>query len=212
MGFTPGSPQEYWDYMEELVDAGAMDSAEKGVEDRGTPVEQSDFSQGERIAHIWPANGLGTAQESIDTAAPGHELAILPRPSGPDGLGNTFWLSGLAISENCDNVAAAASFIAFFVNDEGAAIAFKADNGATTNTENLQAVLSDPESSESKRAELDLYDYRPFRRPSPGLRSRPHQEHKNAQAPAPRQSGSPDHIKREKRDGKSPGTAITELA
>lgn len=157
IGFTPEGAQGYWEFLQELIDAGAMDSAEKGVEDRGIPVEQSDFAQGDRIAHSWPANGLAAAQESIDTVAPGHELAIFPLPSGPEGLGNAFWLSGLAISENCDNVAAAADFIDFFVNDEEAALAFRADNGATTNTANLQTLLEEGDISDAKVAELELY-------------------------------------------------------
>lgn len=159
IGFTSETVVDFWEWNQELIDAGAMDSAEKGVEDRGTPIEQSDFAQGNRIAQIWPANGLGTAQESIDTAAPGHELATFPLPAGPEGLGNAFWLSGLAISENCDNVAAAASFIDFFVNDEDGALAFRADNGATTNTANLQTLLDEGEISEAKVAELELYNF-----------------------------------------------------
>ena len=157
IGFTAGTVQAYWEWVAELADAGAIDSPERGVETRGQPVEQSDFAQGTRAAHIWPANALGTVQGAIDQVEPGNVLAVYPLPSGPDGPGNALWLSGLAIAENCDNVDTAASFIDFFVNDGEAALAYASDNGANTNTENLQLLLDSPDISDAKKSELELY-------------------------------------------------------
>lgn len=157
IGFTADTVQAYWEWTDSLAAAGAIDSAERGVETRGQPVEQSDFAQGNRVAHIWPANALGTVQGAIDQAAPGNVLDVYPLPTGPDGPGNALWLSGLSIAENCDNVATAASFIDFFVNDPDAAMAFASDNGATTNTANLAALLGSSEFTDAKKAELVLY-------------------------------------------------------
>jgi multiple sugar transport system substrate-binding protein len=157
VGFETETVQSYWEWINDLEARGVIDSAEVGVEQRGQPVEQSDFASGNRAAHIWPANALGTVQEAINQAAPGQELAVFPLPTDDGGPGNALWLSGLAIAENCDNVATAASFIDFFVNDPAAAVAFGSDNGANTNTENLKAVLEDPELTDAKRAELELY-------------------------------------------------------
>ncbi|MFD1718420.1 ABC transporter substrate-binding protein [Georgenia deserti] len=158
IAFEPDTVAGYWEWVNALADSGAIDSAEVGVEQRNQPVEQSDFAAGDRAAHIWPANALGTVQETIDEASPGDELAVFPLPSGSDGTaGSALWLSGLSIAENCENVATAASFIDFFVNDPEAALAYGSDNGANTQTENLEALLEDPELSEAKHAELELY-------------------------------------------------------
>jgi multiple sugar transport system substrate-binding protein len=159
VGFTEDTLVDYWDYSNELRESGASISAERASELTGIPLEQNPFTQGQQPTLFWPANGLGTAQATIDQAAPGHELRAFPLPSGEEGLGNAFWLSGLSISANCDNVATAASFIDFFVNDEDAAVAFASDNGANTNTENLKALLDSPDTTPAKKAELELYSY-----------------------------------------------------
>lgn len=157
IGFTADTVEAYWNWVDELEAAGAIDSAERGVETRGQPVEQSDFAQGTRQAHIWPANALGTVQGAIDQVAPGNVLAVYPLPTGAEGPGNALWLSGLSIAENCDNVDTAASFINFFVNDADAAMAYASDNGANTNTDNLQALLDSADVSDAKKSELVLY-------------------------------------------------------
>jgi multiple sugar transport system substrate-binding protein len=43
------------------------------------------------------------------------------------------------------------------VNDKQAALAFKSDNGANTQTKNLAALLDDPDTTPAKKAELSLY-------------------------------------------------------
>lgn len=159
LGFEGDTLSEYWTYADELRESGASISAERASELSGVPLEQNPFTQGEQATLFWPANGLATAQKTIDEVAPGHELQAFPLPSGENGPGNAFWLSGLSISANCENVSTAASFINFFVNDEEASIAFASDNGANTNTENLQSLLDDPATTEGKKAELELYAY-----------------------------------------------------
>src|SRR5690606_27543333 len=63
IAFEPDTVAAYWEWVNALADSGAIDSAEVGVEQRNQPVEQSDFAAGDRAAHIWPANALGTVQE-----------------------------------------------------------------------------------------------------------------------------------------------------
>jgi multiple sugar transport system substrate-binding protein len=157
VGFTPEDVAAFWDYAADLQERGVSISAERASETTGLPLEQNDFSQGKQATVFWPANGLGTAQATIDQVAPGHELRAFPLPSGPSGNGSAFWLSGLAISADCDNVATAADFIDFFVNDPEAALVYASDNGANTQTENLQALLEDPATTEAKKSELELY-------------------------------------------------------
>ncbi|WJL96906.1 extracellular solute-binding protein [Microbacterium sp. ET2] len=157
VGFTAEDVEAFWDYSLDLQENGYSISAERASETTGLPLEQNDFSQGTQATVFWPANGLGTAQATIDQVAPGNVLQAFPLPTGPSGNGSAFWLSGLSISANCDNVATAADFIDFFVNDEEAALVYASDNGANTQTENLQALLDSPDTSEAKRAELELY-------------------------------------------------------
>ncbi|NLP85265.1 extracellular solute-binding protein [Microbacterium sp. CFH 90308] len=157
IGFEAQDVADFWDYAAALQDAGVTISAERASETQGLPLEQNDFSQGTVPTLFWPANGLGTAQATIDQVDPGHELQAFPLPSGPSGNGSAFWLSGLSIAETCENVATAADFIDFFVNDQDAALVYASDNGANTQTDNLQAILDSPDTTAAKKAELSLY-------------------------------------------------------
>lgn len=157
VGFDAGDVEAFWEYSEELREAGVTISAERASETQGLPLEQNDFSQGKQATIFWPANGLGTAQATIDQAAPGNKLQAFPLPTGSSGNGSAFWLSGLSIAANCDNVATAASFIDFFVNDEEASLTYASDNGANTQTDNLEALEASAEISDAKKSELTLY-------------------------------------------------------
>jgi multiple sugar transport system substrate-binding protein len=159
LGFEAEDLVEFWEYANDLQAAGVAIAPETASEQTGLPLEQLPFTAGQQATVFWPANGLGTAQATIDSAAPGNTLAAYPLPAGPEGYGNAFWVSGLTISANCDNVATAASFIDFFVNDPDAAVAYGSDNGANVNTENLQLVLDAPDTTEAKKAELELYAF-----------------------------------------------------
>lgn len=159
LGFDRDTLVEFWEYSEELREAGVTVSAERGSELMGVPLEQQPFSQGQQPAFFWPANGLSSAQATIEGVAPGTALTAVVMPSGDAGPGNALWLSGLSISKDCENVATAASFIDFFVNDEEAAIVYASDNGANTNTANLEALLDSPDIPETRKTELRLYAY-----------------------------------------------------
>jgi multiple sugar transport system substrate-binding protein len=159
LGFDREDLVEFWNYSEELREAGVTISAERASELMGVPLEQMPFSQGQQAAFFWPANGLSSAQATIDGVAPGSTLTAYVMPSGEGGPGNALWLSGLSIAEDCDNVATAADFIDFFINDEEAALAYESDNGANTNNANLAALLESPDTPESKKTELELYAY-----------------------------------------------------
>lgn len=159
LGFDRDTLVDFWNYSEDLREAGVTVSAERGSELMGVPLEQQPFSQGQQPTFFWPANGLSSAQATIEGIAPGTTLTALVMPSGDAGPGNALWLSGLAISKDCDNVATAASFIDFFVNDEEAALVYASDNGANTNTANLEALLDSPDIPETRKTELRLYSY-----------------------------------------------------
>ncbi|ADX74559.1 carbohydrate ABC transporter substrate-binding protein, CUT1 family [Pseudarthrobacter phenanthrenivorans Sphe3] len=157
LGFSESTVVDFWKYSEDLKNSGASLKAEQAAETRSQAVEQGDFAKGNQSTIFWPANALGTLQATIDKAKPGDKLAAYPLPEGPSGGGTALLASGLAISKNCDNVATAASFIDFFVNDPEASLAYGSDNGANTQTRNLAALIQDPKTSPAKQAELKLY-------------------------------------------------------
>ncbi|WP_019178895.1 extracellular solute-binding protein [Microbacterium yannicii] len=159
LGFGKDSLVDFWNYSEALREDGVTISAERGSELLGVPLEQQPFSQGQQPTFFWPANGLSSAQATIEGVTPGTALTAVVMPSGEAGPGNALWLSGLAISKDCDNVATAASFIDFFVNDEEAALVYASDNGANTNTANLEALLDSPDIPDTRKTELRLYAY-----------------------------------------------------
>jgi multiple sugar transport system substrate-binding protein len=159
LGFDRDTLVDFWNYSEDLREAGITISAERGSELLGVPLEQQPFSQGTQPSFFWPANGLSSAQATIEGVAPGTQLTAVVMPSGEAGPGNALWLSGLAISKDCDNVATAASFIDFFVNDEEAALVYASDNGANTNTANLEALLDSADIPDTRKTELELYSY-----------------------------------------------------
>lgn len=158
VGVTPGSVAAFWNYTIDLIESGKAQSAQTGVEQQTIPIEQQPISQGKVPTFFWPANAIATVQSTLDTITPGHVVEVFPMPSGSEGVpGNALWLSGLSISKNCDNVAAAAAFINFFLNDKDGAIAFRSDNGVTTNTANLEALLSSSEITDAQKKQMNLY-------------------------------------------------------
>ena len=159
LGFSAQTLIDFWNYSERLRTAGATVSAAKTSENTGQAVEQSDLALGTQMSLFWPANALAAVQNSLDGNASGQKLAVAPMPTGPQGLGNSLYVSGLSIAANCDNVATAAAFIDFFVNDPTASDAYASDNGANVHTGNLQRLIDSPEISDAKRAELELFQY-----------------------------------------------------
>lgn len=159
LGFSPQTLTDFWNYSEQLRTAGATVSAEVTSENTGQAVEQSDLANGTQMSLFWPANALASVQGSLDGTVDGQTLQVAPMPTGPQGLGNSLYVSGLSISANCDNVPTAAAFIDFFINDPEAADVYAADNGANVHSENLQRLIDNPQTSDAKRAELELFQY-----------------------------------------------------
>ena len=158
IGVTAGTVAGFWNYMMGLIQSGKSQSAQAGVEQQKLPLEQQPISQGKAPTMFWPANAVATVQSTLDTITPGHEIQVFPMPSESEGVpGNALWLSGLSISKNCNNVPAAAAFINFFLNDKDGALAFQSDNGVTTNTVNLGALLAASTISDAMKKQMNLY-------------------------------------------------------
>jgi multiple sugar transport system substrate-binding protein len=156
LGFTEDLLVEYWDMWERLRAAGVTTTAEATAEEPNQ-AEQRYVSQGRVLADNMPGNALTPAQKTLDGTKPGQQLVTLPLPTGPSGSGNVLFTSGFSIPATCDNIATAAAFVDFWMNDDAAASAFLSANGAVTNTRHLRQQLDDPDLPALKRAELDLY-------------------------------------------------------
>ncbi|WP_219414653.1 ABC transporter substrate-binding protein [Pseudonocardia nigra] len=156
LGFSQDLLVEYWDMWEQWRQAGLTTTAEANAEEP-EQTEQRYVAQGKVLADNLPGNALTPAQKTLDGLAPGQQLASLPLPSGPAGSGNVLFTSGFSIPTSCANVPTAAAFIDFWINDDEAAATFLSNNGAVTNSRQLQQQLDNPELPPLKRAELDLY-------------------------------------------------------
>ena len=155
LGFTQDQLVDYWSMWEDLRAEGVTETAERMAEQPTAP-DQSYFANGEVLTDTLPGNALTPASDTL--AGRGDDtITTVPYPSGSAGSGNALYPSGFAIPASCDNVATAAAFVDFFTNDLDAGLEFAGDNGAPTNMTVLEALIEDPELSETKKHELALY-------------------------------------------------------
>ena len=157
VAFTQDRLVEFWTMWEQLRQAGVTTTAQdKSAE--ATQVEQSYVATGRAMVDNKPGNQLGQARGALAGAVPGQELTTIQLPSGPDGSsGTVLFTSGWSIPRTCDNVPTAAAFIDFWINDHEANALFASNNGANTNTVELDAQLQDPALDPSTRHALELY-------------------------------------------------------
>lgn len=155
LGFSQEQLVDYWTMWNDLRTEGVTETAERMAEQPTAP-DQSYFANGEVLSDTLPGNALTPASATL--AGRGDAvITTVPYPRGSAGSGNALYPSGFAIPASCDNVSTAAAFVDFFTNDLDAGLTFAGDNGAPTNTQVLQALLEDPELSDTKKHELELY-------------------------------------------------------
>lgn len=156
IGFSEQTLVDFWQYWEDLRAAGATTTPQQ-VAEQPPQTEQSYVAQGRVMLDTNPGNALTPAAGTLEGTQPGQQLTTVPYPQGPEGSGNVLFTSGFSIPKNCDNVPTAAAFIDFWINDDEAAALFASNNGAVTNTAQLQQQLDDPELPDLKRHELELF-------------------------------------------------------
>ncbi|GAB3216350.1 extracellular solute-binding protein [Kineococcus gypseus] len=148
---------EFWEMWEQLRQAGVTTTAQDEAAEP-PQVEQSYVATGRSMLDNKPGNQLGQARGALAGAAPGQELTTVQLPSGPDGgSGTVLFTSGWSIPTSCDNVPTAAAYIDFWINDPEANKLFASNNGANTNTVQLQAQLEDPALDPATRQALELF-------------------------------------------------------
>lgn len=134
VAFDVNAASGYFQYWKDLQQAGVVPPADFQAANEGANIEDSMFTKGMTALQMVPGN-----QFEASKARQGN-IKLAGLPVGPDGPGNKLVVSGQSIGANSKNPKAAAEFINFFINDEAAAAAYKADNGIPSSTASRKAV------------------------------------------------------------------------
>ena len=156
IAFSQQTLVDFWTWWETLRQAGVTNSAQVHSEEP-VQTDQRYVDQGKALSDTVPGNALANGQATLDGTGTRQQLITLPFPSGSAGGGNVLFTSGFTIPKNCDNIPTAAAYINFFTNDEEAATLFSSNNGAVTNSDQLQQQVNNPELPPLKKHELELF-------------------------------------------------------
>src|SRR5918997_428909 len=148
---------EFWNAWEELRKAGATTTAQDEAAEP-TQTEQSYIATGKVLLDNKPGNQLGQAQDALEGVKPGQKLTTIQLPGGPNGAsGTVLFTSGWSIPKNCNNIPTAAAYINFWINDHEANALFASNNGAVTNTVELESQLKDASLDPATKHSLELF-------------------------------------------------------
>ena len=134
LGFSKQSLEQYWQWWNTLIKAGATTSPAVAAEEPTTSGDDY-LAQGKVLAADDTSNLLAD-QTTLDANHNG-TVVDLNFPMGPYGDGQAFDVSGLSISSNCKYVPAAAAFVNFWTNNPQGAAVYDSNNGAVTVTKLL---------------------------------------------------------------------------
>ncbi len=155
--FSAETLVDFWTKWEQLRKAGATTSAQDKAAE-ATQVEQSFIATGKVLLDNKPGNQLGQAQGALEGAKPGQKLTTIQLPGGPNGAsGTVLFTSGWSIPKSCSNIPTAAAYINFWINNHEANALFASNNGADTNTKELELQLQDSSLDASTKHALELY-------------------------------------------------------
>jgi multiple sugar transport system substrate-binding protein len=147
----------FWTMWEDLRKADLTTTAQNKAAE-APQTEQSNLATGKVLLDNKPGNQLGQAQGALEGAKPGQELTTIQLPGGANGAsGTVLFTSGWSIPKNCTNIPTAAAYINFWINDHEANTLFASNNGAVTNTKELEAQLADPSLDKATKHALQLY-------------------------------------------------------
>lgn len=151
---------EWFNYWEDLRQAGLTDSAETMVSDEGSLIEESNIANARTFLTNRPPNRLDSHQKVLDAIAPGQELGILPYPRGEDGTGGMdLGANGIAIGATCPDelLPAAVAWVNFFTQDPRAAEIYESDNGVVAIERFQQAQAEAEGTSRGQREQIVMF-------------------------------------------------------
>lgn len=135
--FTVDDAASYYSWWHGLQEAGVVPPPAFQTTNEGLTVEDTMLAKGMTALSMPAANQFAAAQASRKD-----KLKLAPVPVGSSGAGNELTVSGQSIGANSKQPKAAAEFINFFVNDTGAAVAYKGDNGLPSASAARQALIA----------------------------------------------------------------------
>ncbi|WP_344684744.1 MULTISPECIES: ABC transporter substrate-binding protein [Actinomycetes] len=152
LGFTVEDAESYFEYLVELLEAGATPSASALAEEQGVGPDQSLTAAGQLAMCAWWSNQSVALSESAGT-----QLELLRFPSHTGSAADampwyksSMFLSGSATTDHPEEVQ---QFIDFFVNSEEAALIDMAERGIPPNNEIRQVVTEELDGAQLVMAE-----------------------------------------------------------
>lgn len=139
LGFDKSVLADYWNMWQDFSEAGYLTTPQQDA-DEPDQLEQFYVT----LNRVLTEGTAGNALPGIQEANEDNTMTSILFPSGSAGLGNTFFVSGYSIPQNCENTATAAAYIDFFTNDDASAEVFASDNGAVANNRQLQVQIENP--------------------------------------------------------------------
>ncbi|GAB3183134.1 extracellular solute-binding protein [Nesterenkonia halophila] len=152
LGYEPADAEEYFAYIQELLDAGATPSASALAEDHGVGPDDSLTTSGDVAMRAWWSNQTVALSEAVGT-----ELRLLrfPSPEGGEHGAAPWYKSSMFLSASADteHPEEAQEFIDFFVNSQEAAEIEMTERGIPPNTEIREQITEQLEGPQQAVAE-----------------------------------------------------------
>ena len=134
LGISKETMVDWLKYWQELRNDGVTYTPDVLAESAGVTIEDSLLANGKEFLSTKPANQLDAHQSILQAVSDYEEIEMTRVPSGPGGVSDDMGTNGISIGANCSEaqVAAAAAWINFFLQNDEAATIYASDNGVDT--------------------------------------------------------------------------------
>lgn len=142
LGFEPSDLAEFYAYVADLSDAGAMPDPAVIADDVVAPVDQTLFATGDSAMSFWWSNQLSALEAATGT---GIEMTMRPSSNGGDLPSGTYYKASqfFSIAETSPHQEEAAQFLDFLLNSEEAGQIVLVDRGIAPNTVVREAIVGE---------------------------------------------------------------------
>lgn len=154
LAFSRETMIEWLEMWQAAREAGTVPPAATTSEQYNLPAQQMLIAEGRSLITSTGDNNISDYQLALDENGQG-TVQMAPSPTG--GVPQVVGTNGWSISSNCENVRDSAQFIDYFVNSEAAVITMGGQGGLSPNPAFLETHLEHPETSETLRGRIALY-------------------------------------------------------
>jgi multiple sugar transport system substrate-binding protein len=160
IGVSEQTIVDYFTFWDALRQEGVTEPADVMSEIPDNIIDDTLLANGRILVDARPANQLDSHQKILDVAKPGETFVLHRYPVGPAGPGDDIGSNGLAMGANCDEnqVAIAAAWANFFLQDEQAADIYRSDNGVVTVDSFREKQLANPEATPGQRQLIEVFN------------------------------------------------------